>query len=260
MILPRSINNLPLDIRKHFEFSSASVQPVSGITVVIPIRGVDRQSNLNYCISRLLLQNVEPMEIVVSEEDSVERINIDRFKNDSRVKKIFTKSLSKPFNKSIAINAGVMFAMYSKIVMNDADVVPPKGYLQRIDIFLNSYDCCFLGKEIYNVELMRNIVVWRGSKRVDYFSGGSIAFTKKAFISVGGMCEKFYGYGSEDCEFWERLNKLTSLHESRDSVFLHLNHKRLTPFSTNADLYNEIVSSPMEERLKSLKEDLNKRA
>jgi len=260
MILPRSVNNLPSDIRKNFEFSSSSVQPVSGITVVVPVRGVDRQQNLNYCISRLLLQNVEPMEIVVSEEDVTEKINLDRFRNDSRIKKIFVKSPSKPFNKSIAINAGVMFATHAKIVMNDADIVPPRGYLQRIDMFLNSYDCCFLGKEIYNVELMRNVVVWRGSKRVDYFSGGSIAFTKKAFIAVGGMCERFYGYGSEDCEFWERINKLTNLHESRDSVFLHLNHKRLTPFSVNADLYNEIVSLSMEERLKFLKEDLNKRA
>lgn len=259
MIFPRSVNNLPIEIRKYFEFSSSSVQPISGITVVIPIRGTDRQPNLNYCISRLLLQNAEPMEIVVSEEDSHEKINLDKFKNDSRVKKIFTRSLSKPFNKSIAVNAGVSFALHTKIVMNDADIVPPKGYLQRIDTVLNSYDFCFFGKEIYNVELMRNVVIWKGSKRVDYFSGGSIAFTKKAFFEIGGMCEKFYGYGSEDCEFWERANKLIKLHESRDSVFLHLNHKRLTPFSTNAELYNEIVLSPMEDRLKLLKEDLNKR-
>jgi predicted glycosyltransferase involved in capsule biosynthesis len=259
MILPRNINNLPIDIRKNFEFSSSSVQPISGISIVIPVRGVERQSNLNYSISRLLLQNVEPMEIIVSEEDSFQKINIDRFKNDSRVKKVFVKSPSKPFNKSIAINAGVMFSNYSKIVMNDADIIPPKGYLQRIDTLLNSYDCCFLGKEIYNVELIRNVVIWRGSKRVDYFSGGSIAFTKKCFIAIGGMCERFYGYGSEDCEFWERVNKLSNLYENRDSVFLHLNHKRLTSFSVNADLYNEIVSLSMDQRLVFLKEDLNKR-
>jgi glycosyltransferase involved in cell wall biosynthesis len=259
MIVPRVINSLPLDIRRYFEFSSSSVQPISGLTVVIPVRGSDRQSNLNYCISKLLLQNVEPMEIVVSEEDSSEKINIDRFKNDSRVKKIFVKSPSKPFNKSIAINAGVAFSSHAKILMNDADIIPPRGYLQRIDVILNSYDCCFLGKEIYNVDLMRNVVVWRGSKRIDYFSGGSIAFTKKTFFAIGGMCEKFYGYGSEDCEFWERINKLSKLYESRDSIFLHLNHKRLTSFSVNADLYQEIVSLSIEERVAFLKEDLNKR-
>ena len=95
MILPRSVNNLPSDIRKNFEFSSPSVQPVSGITVVVPVRGVDRQQNLNYCISRLLLQNVEPMEIVVSEEDTTEKINLDRFRNDSRIKKIFVKKIGR---------------------------------------------------------------------------------------------------------------------------------------------------------------------
>lgn len=260
MIIRKNRNNLPVNIQKNFDFSSSSVQPISGISVVIPVRGVDRQENLNYSISSILLQNVEPIEIVVSEEDSIERININRFINDSRVKKIFVESSSKLFNKSIAVNAGVMYSLHSKILMNDADIVPPKGYLQRIDAFLNSYDCCFLGKEIYNVELMRNMLVWKGSKRTDYFSGGSISFTKKAFIAIGGMCEKFYGYGSEDCEFWERINKLTKIYENRDSTFLHLNHKRTQQYSINGDLYSKIVSLPMEERLVSLKEDLNKRA
>lgn len=259
MISSKFINNLPVDVNKHFEFKISKPESISGISVVIPVRGIDRQRNLNYCISKLLLQNVDPLEIVVSEEDSFERINIDIFKKDNRVKKVFTKSNIKQFNKSIAINVGVLSSKYSKIVMNDADIITPIGYLQRIDKILDSYDCCFLGKEIYKVDLIGNSISWKNKKRVDYFSGGSISFTKECFISIGGMSEQFCGYGSEDCEFWERINKITKVYENRDSIFLHLNHKKIASLSVNANLYSRIVSTSMEERLKKLKEDLNKR-
>lgn len=259
MIFPRNMANLPHDIRRNFEFSSSLIQPISGITVVIPVRGIERQNNLNYSVSRLLLQNVEPLEILISEEDEFEKVNIDRFRSDSRIRKIFTKSNKKPFNKSIAINSGVISSKYNKILMNDADIVPPKGYLSRIDKILNYYDSCFLGKEIYNVDLLRNGLIWKGSKRTDYFSGGSIAFTKKAFFDIGGMCEEFYGYGSEDCEFWGRLKECTNINESRDTVLLHINHKRNDFFSVNSELYERIISDSMEDRISKLKENLNKR-
>jgi predicted glycosyltransferase involved in capsule biosynthesis len=259
MIYPRAMANLPANIRKNFEYSIATVQPISGLSVVIPIRGIERQNNLNYCISKLLQQNVEPIEIIVSEEDQFEKINLTRFSNDSRVRKIFTKSGPRPFNKSIAVNSGVGSSVYSKILMNDADIIVPKGYFSKIDISLNEYDVCFFGKEIYNVDLLKNGIMWRGSKRVDYFSGGSIGFTKSAFVKIGGMCEQFYGYGSEDCEFWERVTKITKLYENRDSVFLHLNHKRENTYSQNADLYNNIISLSMENRLEQLRNDYQKR-
>lgn len=258
MIFPKNVSDLPIEIRRNFEFISGPfTESKTGITVVIPVRGVDRQSNLNYCISRLLLQSIFPLEILVSEEDSVERVNISLFIKDSRVRKIFTHS-SKPFNKSIAVNVGVCRAAYSKIVMNDADIIPPKGYLARVDQILDEYDSCFLPKEIYNVNLLRSGVTWCGSKRNDYFSGGSIAFTKKTFIDIGGMCEKFYGYGSEDCEFWSRIRN-TKMLEARDTTVLHIAHRRPNAYSTNVEIYEEIINQPMEKRISNLKEDLSKR-
>jgi len=259
MIFPRSVGNLPLDIRKKFDFSSASVNPISGISVIIPIRGLDRQPNLNYCISRMLLQNVEPLEIIVSEEDFLESINIDKFKSDSRVRKIFTKSNMQLFNKSVAVNAGFAAASHNKLLMNDADIVVPRGYLQRISNALDENDSCFFGKEIFNVDLLRNGLIWRGSKRTDYFSGGSVAFTRKAFLTIGGMCERFAGYGSEDCEFWERLTRLTKMLEQRDLPLLHINHKRPFVYSQNVELYESLVKKPIEDRLLDLKIDLDKR-
>lgn len=259
LIYSRNMANLPSNVLKEFNFVINSVQPISGLSIIIPIRGIDRQNNLNYCISRLLLQNVEPIEIIVSEEDQDEKINIKSFVNDYRVKKIFTKSGPTPFNKSIAINVGVCASYFDKIIMNDSDIIPPKNYFKRIDTTLNEYEVCFFGKEIYNVNLLKMGILWRGSKRVDYFSGGSIAFTKKCFINIGGMCEKFYGYGSEDCEFWDRIRKISKFYENRDMIFLHLNHKRPNSFSINEDVYNQIMSLNIEERVALLKNDFQKR-
>jgi hypothetical protein len=166
------------------------------------------------------MQNVDNIEIIVSEEDNNDsRIKLERFVNDSRVKKIYTASGPTPFNKSIAINTGVIASKYDKILMNDADIIPPKGYIQRLDEVLNEYESIFVGNTIYNVNLNRLGIVWSGSKRTDYFSGGSIGFRKNKFIEIGGMCEKFYGYGSEDCEFFDRIKRCTKLYENRDSVF-----------------------------------------
>jgi glycosyltransferase involved in cell wall biosynthesis len=258
MIFPKRVTDLPIEIRRGFEFSSDSVSPITGVSVVIPVRGIDRQNNLNFCISRMLMQNVHPLEIIVSEEDAYERIKVDYFARDSRVRKVFTRS-QKPFNKSIAINVGVCLATNSKIVMNDADIIPPKGYIARIDETLEVYDSCFFAKEIYNVNLCRSGIVWSGGKRTDYFSGGSIAFTKKAFFDIGGMCEEFYGYGSEDCEFWGRIRNLTNMYECRDTAVLHIAHKRPEQYSVNSELYDKIMKKDMAERLAALKSDLSKR-
>lgn len=259
MIYPRMLANLPSEILKKFEYSTGPIKSVSGISVVIPLRGNDRITNLCYCITKMLQQNVEPLEIIISEEDNVPLFdNLPNFKRDSRVRYIFTKSDSKPFNKSRAVNAGVAASTYRFITMNDADIIIPKDYLYRICNILNEYESCFLGKEIYNMDYLRSGIVFRGSKRVDYFTGGSISFVKEAFIKIGGMNEKFYDYGSEDCEFWTRLKALTNLHESRDCPLLHINHRRKHFYSQNSELYSKTVAKTMEERVAELSEDLKK--
>lgn len=232
---------------------------ISGVTVVMPARGVNRQANLNYVISRLLTQNVEPLEIIVSEEDASSQVKIDKFQRDLRVKKIFTVGKKDKFNKSIAINSAVLVAKYQKILMNDADIVPPVGYIKRLDTILNDYESFFVGKTIYNVHLYKTSLNWQGSKREDYFSGGSIGFTKDAFFRIGGMCERFEGYGSEDCEFFDRIRNCTKLYEERDTLLLHLNHERKNSFSVNVDVYNQIMAKSLADRIVDMQKDLELR-
>lgn len=258
MITPKNISNLPLAVRKLFEFDNQS-RKIDGISIVIPIKGIDRCNNLNYCINRMLLQNVTPIEIIISEYDTTQRVSVERQGKDHRIKKIYTKSSNNNFNKSIAVNAGVIVAKYNKILMNDADIIVPTGYLNRLNSILSEYETFFVGKIIYNVNLLRSGLHWSGSTRSDYFSGGSIGFTKDAYIRIGGMCEQFDGYGSEDCEFYDRVRALTKLYENRDTTLLHLAHRRQTPYSINSELYQKLKDLPMDTRLEQLRSDLNSR-
>lgn len=258
MIKPKNISNLPLHIRKQFEFDNLA-RKIDGLTIIIPIKGVDRANNLNFCINRMLLQNVSPIEIIISEYDNTQKVTVERVGKDPRLKKIFTKALNNNFNKSIAVNVAVMSAKYAKILMNDADIIVPKGYLLRVDDALKKYDTCFFAKTIYNVHLMRSGLHWAGSKREDYFTGGSIAFTKDAYLKIGGMCELFDGYGSEDCEFFDRVRSSTNLCEQRDATLLHLSHKRATAYSINAELYQKLIETDLETRIRNLQKDLDKR-
>lgn len=259
MIQSRMIANLPIDVQRKFEYATSPVRAISGISIVIPIRGIDRKNNLKYCISKLLQQSIQPIEIIISEEDSHEHVDIKDFYQDSRVRKIFTKS--KPgglFNKCKAVNAGVIAATHKMVSMNDADIVLPRDYLYKVSLALQEHEICFIAKEIYNMDLLKTGIIWRGGKRVDYFSGGSISFTKDAYIKIGGMNERFEGYGSEDCEFWGRATSLCKVYENREFPLLHLNHKRLHNYSQNGDLYNSLVSQDINQRLEALKSDLNK--
>jgi len=258
MISSRMLANLPPEIQRRFEYSNAPVRNIAGMSVVIPIRGVDRQNNLNYTVTKLLQQNIDPLEIIISEEDVDSVINLTAFRFDSRIRHVFTRSDTTNFNKSKAINAGVAASVYPIIAMNDADIVLPKDYLYRMSIILCEHEAAFIAKEIYNMDFLRAGIIWKGSKRTDYFSGGSLAFQKSAFIKIGGMNEKFVAYGSEDCEFWDRVKALCKVHEERDMPLLHLNHKRKFSYSQNVELYTKTSAMPMKERVEELVKDLSK--
>lgn len=258
-IFPKMLSNLPPEIQRRFDYPPAPAKPCAGVSVVIPVRGNDRLRNLHYCINKLLQQNIEPIEIIVSEEDKFHSIDIGPFRQDSRIRHIFTRSDDVVnFNKSKAVNAGVAASTYNIISMNDADIVLPKDYLYRVSNILQDYESCFIAKEIYLMDFISAGISWRGGKRVDYFTGGNISFRKESFIKIGGMNEQFIGYGSEDCEFWTRIKNLTNLYENRDCPIIHLNHKRKHFYSQNSTLYENIISKTMEERVAELSIDLKK--
>lgn len=246
------IDGLEKSIYKDFTYrpdNQNHIYEVDGISVVIPVSGTDRQRSLEFVISRLQLQRIDNYEIIVSEIDTQEKIDLHKFVNDMRIKKVFTKTEDNLFNKSTAVNRAVLHAKYNKIMMNDADIIVSNNYIYKLSELLDRYDAIFLGKQIYNIDILRSSVIYTGWVRNDYFSGGNIGFNKDVFIRIGGMCEAFRGYGSEDCEFMLRLKCATNFYEDRSESFLHIAHKRCNFYSENTKMFDNINNMTCSERI-----------
>ncbi len=268
MIITSFVRGLPEYVTSSFSKSNDNIINIKeGISIVIPFRSdafMHRLKNINICINNILSYKILPIEIIISEESEEITKNLSLYNiNNSNyvdIVHVHTKSSSRKFNKCAAVNVGVLKAKYERIIMNDADILFPVNYLEKVsNAFDNGYDSCFFGKEIYNIVVDKRKFNFYGKIRKDYFSGGSIAFSKKSFLDIGGMCEDFLGYGSEDCEFWTRITSLTKLLEQRDTVFLHLDHPRDSVLTENGKIYDEIINTPMDIRILKLKENLNNR-
>jgi glycosyltransferase involved in cell wall biosynthesis len=231
-----------------------------GVSVIIPFRGKERLANLRTCLQFLQHQSCMPLDIIVVEESPHSVLAQTPIPQGIRV--VHIKGQDK-FNKSIAINAGALLAAHDVISIHDVDLILPSIYFEEVATELyGGSESCFLLKEIFYLFHRPNInriVINQNNKRSDYFNGGSVNIRKDAFMRIGGMNEKFYGYGHEDCEFWTRVQSLTKLKEDRKHAALHLYHKRPVSWSENTELYEGIMAQSMETRLADLQSDLEKR-
>lgn len=240
-------------------FNTSRNITASNVSVVIPIRGRERQSALNACIWNWLRCNDPTLEIIVSEEDDAKKIDISEFVYAKNVKHIFTSS-NTLFNKSRAINRGVSVSANSTIIMNDVDILVPNNFLEKFKRLPSIYEFFFFANDILYADLRDNKIVHnqdRWSKHADRypFVGGNIAFDKRAFHKIGGMYEGFVGYGSEDGEFYTRAKKArgTRFLEKRSLPLIHINHEYVQSNSNNVmrnfDLYQKLKAMPITKRI-----------
>ena len=57
-------------------------------------------------------------------------------------------------------------------------------------------------------------------------TGGAVFANKEAYINAGMLNEKFYGWGPEDFELYERLKILGQKIHRSDGLMFHLTHSR----------------------------------
>jgi predicted glycosyltransferase involved in capsule biosynthesis len=90
-------------------------------------------------------------------------------------------------------------------------------------------------------------------KVVSYYEGGSLACKKETYWRVGGHNEDFWGYGCEDCEFYERLSKNTKWYGNRTHDLIHLHHGRDDGWTehhiTNKTIYSSLQQLDMNQRI-----------
>ena len=213
------------------------------VLVVISLRdngGGARVRNLLACLLALRDQTV-PVAVTVVETDQRPRW---REVVEPLVDQYFFVPYAGPFNKSWAINVGVAHSAVRArhLCLFDADILPDREFVERnrerlltgryavhlpyVDMF--SLDAAASHRAIRDrvaggdpdvpLEVLRALVL-KGPP------GACMWSTREAFDRVGGMDERYSGWGGEDDDMMARLEALDPVERFEDP-FLHLDHPR----------------------------------
>ena len=202
------------------------------ITCVIPYRERAGSEKVLKYVMDTMKNNVS--EFVIVENDKSEKLG-NGF-TDINFKKVFIKSNS-DFNKSEAVNTGVMVSGNNKIIIQDADIFTSPGYVSEMSDMLNKYDFAHMGREVRwlskkaTQQLLKNAVEPDSAEYDRHnttFKGGSTGVSRNAFIGMGGMSEKFVGHGGEDTSFYECVKSLSFMRINK-YVMYHMFHSRPGP-------------------------------
>ncbi len=238
---------VPADLSRLLEWSAnrmANPARDPDVVVVIPFRddaGGGRVRNLLACLLALRDQTRPPM-ITVVETDTVSRWRdvveplVDRY--------VFASHLG-PFNKSWTVNLGVAHGcgQARALCVLDADILADHDFVARnakrlrhggqhaahlpyLDALMLDpaashraiWDRVAEGEPEVPLDGLRGLVIKSPP-------GGCVWLTRDAFDRVGGMDERYVGWGGEDDDMLARLLRHGPVKRFSDP-FLHLNHPR----------------------------------
>lgn len=236
------------DILRRFFSRSLVHKFANGLSIVIPVRGAHKIENLARTISHINSYGFSNIEFVIAEESAVQEIYVEAFVPSGVDFKYKHIPATTHFNKSRAVNQGVLLSSFEHIFMSDADIVaPPECYIE-MDNILSNYDAVFLLDLLYNVSLQNNSYQIK-ELRNDGFKGGMIGFRKSKYIEIGGMCEGFVGYAFEDDEFFDRVSAANKTYYERKYQVLHWYHNPGSPHEPNRVLYNNLTRMSFRDRI-----------
>ena len=212
-------------------------------SAVVPFRNSDefRERNLAATLDNLSACNLFG-EILVVEELAGEPWAPARV--DSTVRHLAIEA-DGPFNKSRLVNAGYRAARFDRLLVCDADMIIERIALERalraLDagmemvrpwrhvIDLSAEDSAYYAKHGELPEGVRDSYPLdrQGVGEQVCLAGGMFAITKDLFRAVGGMDERFRGWGGEDDAFAIKVMARTRRHAiARDELAWHLWHPR----------------------------------
>ncbi|MBD3407205.1 MAG: glycosyltransferase [Candidatus Lokiarchaeota archaeon] len=261
----KKFNEVKTD-RSRIYINQDSKSVVPSLSYVVPYRhGQDRKNAIKSVISNIRAQKFPHIEIVLVEQDNIQQ------QNEQSLMPITYKFLKGDgdFWKSAAFNAGVKNASNALIVLHDADMIVQRNYSELVYRILQDFESCHIGRHVLYLDAESTNKIC-SSLRVDdqlkcdrivgYFEGGSLACHKNVFINIGGFNEQFKGYGCEDCEFYERLSRLTKMYDGRSIDLIHLNHGRSSGWNAahkqNKLIHTKLSRMPLNNRTQILRSEL----
>jgi predicted glycosyltransferase involved in capsule biosynthesis len=191
------------------------------------------------------LSSIGIKNLIISEHSKVsyERLLIEEYEDLFDSFKVISNNSDKNiFNKSLAINRGVIESETSYFGIFDADCLTEKKNIDlAINLLDNGYELVYpfnriikdisdkeKFKENYDFKTVKSITQYR-----DMADGGIIFWNKESFIDIGMENEYFTGWGGEDNEILIRAN-LSQIKQIRiDDVLYHLYHEQPQEKSEN---------------------------
>jgi GT2 family glycosyltransferase len=177
---------------------------VPNISCIIPFQIQNRSEDMIHTVFQNIKgQRFPIINIVLSEQDNVTKINLDNFFGGIYIRNSGIKATD-PFNKAIAFNAAMSLCKTDKIVLQDADILVQVNYFKTIYSLLNQYNGVHIGKNVLylnqesSVRVAQSCVLSKDytiGRTVGYFEGGSLGCNLRTYINIGGFNEQFVGYG-----------------------------------------------------------------
>ena len=211
------------------------------ITFVIPVRldSVVRLENLIFSVQSLIKHfNTQ---IMVLEAASYSNGVIKKMLG-KKIEYMFLEDKDSVFYKTKYLNIMTRKTATPFMGIWDADIIIPKEQIMdsieklrhSFDVALpydgRCYDTSFVIRELYTQNKSIQFLVRNKEKMSliygDKVVGGAVFVNKEEYIKAGMVSEKFYGWGPEDFELYERLKILDlKIHRSEGPLF-HLTHSR----------------------------------
>ena len=241
---------------------------VPEVAFIVPFRGKEREGQIALVVKNLRAQKFPRIELIFVEQDWENSVDIDCF---GKINYYLARSrdANEPFVKARAFNVGVANSSSEKLILHDADMIVQGDYAQIIFGILDNYESCHICQHVICMDMLSTRSVTKNEELfngltatmvISYFEGGSLAVRKKNYYESGGFNNQFVGYGVEDCEFYERLSKLTDFYEDRRLYLIHLWHDRSPGWKNlhqnNKLLGMEIKTMSMDDRIADLHRSL----
>ena len=214
---------------------------IRDMTFIIPVRldSVVRLENLILSVQSLL-KNFDT-HIMVLEAASYKNGFIQKILGN-KIAYLFLEDRDSVFYKTKYLNIMTRRTGTPFVGLWDADVILPKeqimdsieklrqGFEAAYPFDGHCYDTSFVIRELYMQNKHIQCLVRNKDKMNliygDKVTGGAVFVNREAYIKAGMVSEKFYGWGPEDFELYERLKILgLKIHRSEGPMF-HLTHSR----------------------------------